>query len=314
MGRQASPGGEHPTRRSYPLDIVGAGLRPDEDYASRGLGNRYGFKRIEHYPARDGSWRSIEAPGDGLVTFGELNSVVKQRPDIVGCDAQKGLVLGEQAVFYHVNGNLDRGLAAAFAGAGLEHEELARLHRELHVLHVVEVVLQVPGEVLQLIVDLGHLVLQGIDTLRSPDTRHQVLALGHGQVLAEKAPGPGARVPAEDHTCAGHFIPVAHDHRLDDGRCADVRRNVVEASVFVGPRVVPGPEHGLQAINHLVPAGDVEDGVHHPRHRNRRGGPHRYHEPVIKVTAQGLPEPGQSFVYLAHRQRIAIAIFLECVD
>ena len=107
--------------------------------------------------------------------------------------------------------------------ACLEHVKGARFHRKLDVLHIVEVILEVSGQVLQLFVNIRHLVLQGVDALGSPDPRHQILALGHGQVLSEEAPGAGARVPAEDYASARHFIVVAHHHGLDDRGGAYVR-------------------------------------------------------------------------------------------
>ena len=42
----------------------------------------------------------------------------------------------------HVDGDLERGFRSALAGAGLEHEELAFLHREFDVLHVAVVMFE----------------------------------------------------------------------------------------------------------------------------------------------------------------------------
>ena len=46
------------------------------------------------------------------------------------------LVLGDQALGRHVDGDLQRGLGGALAVAGLQHVEPALLDRELDVLHV----------------------------------------------------------------------------------------------------------------------------------------------------------------------------------
>ena len=109
--------------------------------------------------------------------------------DVVGGDAEEGLVAGQEPVLDHVDGDLDGGLAAALAGASLEHKEVAGLDGELDILHVVEMLFEVSGEALQFLIDVGHLAFKGVDALWGPDARHQILALGHGQIFSERGPG-----------------------------------------------------------------------------------------------------------------------------
>ncbi len=61
---------------------------------------------------------------------------MEQLVERAGLDAPDRLFLGDDALGDHVDGDLERRRGGALAGAGLEHEELALLHRELDVLHV----------------------------------------------------------------------------------------------------------------------------------------------------------------------------------
>ena len=70
------------------------------------------------------------------------------------------VVLVDQALLDHLDGDPDGGGAGPLAGAGLEHVERAVLHRELDVLHLLVVRLELLADAHELLVDLGHLVVR----------------------------------------------------------------------------------------------------------------------------------------------------------
>ena len=51
-------------------------------------------------------------------------------------DAQNGCLLVDQPLAHHIHRHLERRPGSTLAGAGLEHPQLALLHREFDVLHV----------------------------------------------------------------------------------------------------------------------------------------------------------------------------------
>ena len=60
----------------------------------------------------------------------------------------------DQTLVGHIDRDAHRGLGGALAGAGLQHEQAAALDRELHVLHVGEMLLQALRGLEQLAEDL----------------------------------------------------------------------------------------------------------------------------------------------------------------
>ena len=75
---------------------------------------------------------------------------------------------------------------------------LPRSIGELHVLHVFVVLLELLGDAVELVVDLGHIALHLGDRLRRADAGDHVLALRVDQVLAVElfSPVDGSRVKA----------------------------------------------------------------------------------------------------------------------
>src|SRR5438270_660017 len=75
----------------------------------------------------------------------------------------------------------------ALAGAGLQEIELALLHGELDVLHVLVVALQATRDLEDLVVDRRHPLVQGLDRQRRADARDDVLALSVREELGVEA-------------------------------------------------------------------------------------------------------------------------------
>ena len=79
---------------------------------------------------------------------------------VIRLDAQQRLRCSDQFLVHHIHGNARCGKPGALAVARLQHVQLVLLDRELHVLHVPVVLLQVPVDLHQLGKALGHILFQ----------------------------------------------------------------------------------------------------------------------------------------------------------
>ena len=125
------------------------------------------------------------------------------------------------------------------------------LDRELHVLHVLVMVLKGPADSCELIIDLRHQLLQPVDLLGRPDACDDILALRIQEELAHQTLLAGRRVSRESDARSGGVAHVSERHHLDvDSRPPGVR-NVVVPSVHVRARIVPGTENRLDRLDQL---------------------------------------------------------------
>ena len=172
-----------------------------------------------------------------------------------GIDAADRGILVDQLFAHHVDGGLERGFRRALAGPGLEHEELAFLHREFHVLHVAVMLFQPLADGLQFGKGLGHrLFHRGFaaalalahdfgDGLRRADARHHVLALGVDEEFAVEQLLAGGGIAGEGDAGGRGLAAIAEHHRLHRHRRAPILRNIVQLAIGVGAGAVPGAEH-----------------------------------------------------------------------
>src|SRR3546814_6426295 len=84
------------------------------------------FKQKTAYEMRISDWSSDVCSSD-LRVQRRVQKLVERRR----VDARNRLLLGDQPLVRHVDRDLERGLGGALAAPGLEHPELALLHREL---------------------------------------------------------------------------------------------------------------------------------------------------------------------------------------
>ncbi len=145
---------------------------------------------------------------------GGIELVAEELVDLGGLDPGERLFLRDQAFLDHVDGDPDGGRGGPLGRARLEHVQLAALDRELEVLDVAVVLLELLADPLELGVDLGHVGLHLGDLRSGPDAGDDVLALGVGQVLAEQDLLAGVRVAGERDAGARVVAHVAEDHRL----------------------------------------------------------------------------------------------------
>ena len=104
----------------------------------------------------------------------------------------------------------------------------------------------------ELVVDLGHFLMQLADGGGGADAGHHVFALGVDQVFAHQLLLAGGGVAGEGHAGARTHAGVAEGHLLDVDGGAPFIGDLVHLAVDVGAGVVPGAEHGLDGADQLL--------------------------------------------------------------
>ena len=108
-----------------------------------------------------------------------------------------------------------------------------------------------PRDVFQLLVDLGHGLLELADGERSAHAGDHVFALRVHEVLAEEDVLAGGGIAREAHAGAGVFAQVAEHHGLHVDRGAEPVVDVVDAAVGLGALVLPTAEDGVAGLDQL---------------------------------------------------------------
>ena len=162
----------------------------------------------------------------------------------------RGLLIDHPLV-YKIAGNLDGSLCGSLSVSCLQEEELAVLDRELHILHILVVILQLVRNRKELLIALGKILSELRNRLRRADACHNVLALCIDQILTEDALCAGCGVSRESNAGAGGIAHVAEYHRLNVDSGSQLIGNVIHAAVGIRSRVVPGAEHCLDCFHQL---------------------------------------------------------------
>ena len=126
----------------HAVDVLRAGLIAHQDHRLAGLTEPLGLAGVEHDLAGCRAGRSRQAGRDDLARRVRIDSRVQELVERCRVDARHRLVLADQALASHLDGDLQRRLGGALAAARLQHVERALLHRELDVLHVAVVALE----------------------------------------------------------------------------------------------------------------------------------------------------------------------------
>ena len=195
MAGHAAARGQDAGGGMHAVDVLGAGLDAHQDDLAPVRLQRLGLVGVEH----DLAGRGARARPAGRVPCTSRSALgidrrVQQLIERGGIDAGDRLRLVDQAFRDHVDGDLERRLGGALAGARLQHPELAALDGELDVLHVAVVRSQRrdvtssakrPASRLQRRQLCASLVARRLgDRLRRADAGDHVLALRVDQVLA----------------------------------------------------------------------------------------------------------------------------------
>jgi hypothetical protein len=241
----------------------------------------------EHRLAARRPGRGRQAPGRHLdaLPLLRLEAGREQLRQRFGIDQEQRLLGRDELLLHQVGGDDHRGVAGPLAATRLQHEQPVVLDGELEVLDVLVVLLQPGGDLPQLRVGLRHHLFELADRPRRADAGDHVLALRVDEELAVELLGASGGVAGEADAGRRAVAGVAEDHHLDVDGGADAVRDVVDAPVLLGARVVPRAEHGvaghpqlvvrilwerllrlglddaLEALDHLAEGGLVEIGV-----------------------------------------------------
>ncbi len=140
-----------------------------------------------------------QALGDYFASFerGWFESWVQQGIELLRIDFQEGFLLVDHSLGNEIDRDFEGRGSSALAVSRLEHEELAPLDREFHVLHVTVMALEFFGDCHELFVNVRHDFLQLVNRLRCADPSDDVLALGVHQEFAVELLFTRGRVAGE---------------------------------------------------------------------------------------------------------------------
>ena len=250
----AAANGQNALRGDHAFDVLRRGLQANQNDLVALLGPLLGVLSGEYDLAARSARGRGEALADGLGGLQRLRVEhrMQQGIQLLRLYAHNGFLLGDLALVDQVDGNLQSGCGGALAVAGLQHVELAVFNGELHILHVAIVLLEAMRDVVELRVNLGHIVGELGDVAGGADAGNDVLALRVDQVFAEQLLLAGGGVAGERNAGAGLLIEVAEYHRLNVDGSAPGIGDVVHAAIDVRARVVPGAEHGLDRLEQLL--------------------------------------------------------------
>ena len=174
-----------------------------------------------------------KAGGDGLgfLHIGRVEDRREKLVELFGRVAEHGGLPVDELLLDHVHGELQRGGGGALAVAGLEHEQLAVLHGELDILHILEVFFEDRADLHEFGVRLRHLLLHVDDRLRGADAGDHIFALGVDEELTVEFVGAVGGVAGEGDARAGLVASVAVDHCLDIDGGAPLGGDVVLAAI-----------------------------------------------------------------------------------
>ncbi len=253
VGGHAAANGQDALRDRHTLDILGGGFTANQDDLLALLGPLFGILSGEDDLAAGSARGSGEALADDLggLHLGGVKLGMQQGVELLGLDAQNGGLLVDHALIHQVDRDFQRGGRGALTISGLQHEQLAVLDGELHILHILVVFLQTVGDRRELVVHLGHILFQMADGGGGTHAGDHVLALRVDQILAEQRLLAGGGIAGERNAGARTVTRVAEHHLLHVNGSAPVVGDLVHAAVDVRAGVIPGTEHGLDRFHQL---------------------------------------------------------------
>jgi hypothetical protein len=244
-------------------DVLGRSFRPDEDHHLPALRQLLRLTRGEDNLADGSTGRAAEPLRDHVERGVRIDLRVKELLHLAGVEAKEGLILGDEPLLDHIDGNAHGSRGGPLSSARLEHVERAVLDGEFQVLHIPIMRLQRLINSFKLLIRLRHYIGQTLDRLRCANSRHNILPLGVDQEFPVELPLPRRRVAREGNARRGRFPQVAENHSLDVHRRPPVIRDAVDPAIGAGALGVPGIEHGVDRHLELVDGdlGEVPPGL-----------------------------------------------------
>ena len=177
MRGESAAGRENTLRDVHPQDVLRARLlaHQDDGLARFRLGDGL-VGREDDLPDR-GARRGGQPRREDLEVPVGVDGRVEELVEAVRVHARDRRALVDEALVHQLEGDSDGGRGRALSVAGLEHEDLAVLDGELHVLHVFVVILQPRANLLEFGKAIRHALVQNGDGLRRADPGDDVLAL-----------------------------------------------------------------------------------------------------------------------------------------
>ena len=243
MAGQDAFGGDHAGK------VVGRGLPADQNALSARLGGGNRVSSGEDRLANGSAGAGVQAARDDIVVGVLVELRVQQLVKLIGIDAHDGLFLGDEALFDHLDRNMQRGGGGALADARLEHPQLALFDRELDIAHIAEVVLEDHEHFLELVARFLETlnVFKVGDGARVANAGDNVFALGVDQIVAIELLRAVGGIAGKRDASGGGVALVAEHHGLHVNGGAQVIGDLVLLAVQRRTRVVPAAEHGLDS-------------------------------------------------------------------
>ena len=206
---------------------------------------------------------------------------MEQLVELGGLATQYGRLLVDHTLAEHIHSDLHHGSTCTLTVAALQHPELTVLDRELDVLHIAVVILEVVLDSIQLLVYLGHYLLErrilgyalllrdvlslgpttrtlDRDLLRRADTGNHVLALSVNEVLTVEDVLTRCGVTREGYTRCRVVTHVTEYHGHNRYGRTPLGGDVVELTIQDGAIVHPRTEHGADSTPKLLPGASGE--------------------------------------------------------
>ncbi len=172
---------------------------------------------------------------------------MKQGVEVTRVDHCNSFFLGLVAFVNEVASDLKSSRSSSLTVTALEHVELSVFNSELHVLHVMIMILKGLANLNEFSVCFRELLFHLSDRHRGTNTCYDVLALCVDQELTHELLFTGCGVTSECNTGTGLVVQVTEDHR-HDVNCGTPRvRDIVVTTIYVCTRVVPRTEYSLDS-------------------------------------------------------------------
>ena len=226
-------------------DVVRLGEGPHENHVVSALATSNGLIGGEHDLPLGRARRGRDARGERLVVEGGVERRVKQSLELAGVHPADCLLLGPPVCLDHVDCHLHSRLSRTLGTARLKDVEAPLLDRELDVLHVVVMPIELLEDLEQAGVNLGHETGQLRERTGIANPRHDVFALCVQEKVARRLGPARVLVTAESDPGRGRLALVAEDHLLHVHGRAPVVGNPVQPAVCNRPLSVPRVEHRL---------------------------------------------------------------------
>ena len=263
----------------HTLQILGRGLDTNQDRLLTRLGQHLlCILGEEYYGARSRTGRCGQALHQHLrVLHGALIKYgVQQLVQLGGLATQHGGLLVDQTLAQHIHCDLHHRRARTLSVTTLQHPQFSVLNRELNILHIGEILLQMMLNIIQFVIYrrhnllergvlLGALLLRDVlrlgpttraldgNLLRGTNTCHNILTLSIYEVLTIEDIFARSCIARECHTRSRVLAHITEHHRLHRYGRTPLLGDVVELAIQNRAFVHPRAEHRAHSAPELLP-------------------------------------------------------------